>query len=638
MDTQPHPLYSYDSLKLVLFSGKGGVGKTTISSAFARFWGHRFPQERILLISTDPAHSLGDVLLTPVCDRPQPQSDLPNLSIRALDAQELLQNFKQRYGEVLQLLVERGSFATAEDLTPVWELNWPGLDELMGILEIQRLLNENEVDRVVVDMAPSGHALNLLGLMDFLDNFLAALDLFQEKHRAMSQAFTGRYSADEADRFLKEMQADLTAGRQLLQDATRTHCLVASIAEPMSYAETARFLGSLQDLNIHAGGIFVNRIVKWEDSPQMGDRYHEQQQILKHLQEIAQPLPLFLLPQLPEEPLGGTALDLLLAQIRPSEDEPTAPVVPAIQWPDKILPSLSDFLSEGRQLAIVGGKGGVGKSTVAAAIAFAMAQRHPDSKIRVVSIDPAHSLGDAFGLNLSHEPQQILPNLTGVEINSEILLEQFREDYLWELAEMISGDRTDPDNTLQLLYGPEAWRKIVAQSLPGIDEILSLLAVIDLLEQNTEDLIILDTAPTGHLLRFLEMPNALADWLGWIFKLWIKYQDVLGRTEFMGRLRTLRQRVVKAEKKLKDSQHTEFIGVIQKGTATLAEQVRLSESLAEMGINQRYLVYNRFEPSDSLTEVKARETLTHHTLVHLPNLPRSIEPLERIKGAASLLF
>lgn len=635
MDTQHDSMHPYHSLQLVLFSGKGGVGKTTISSAFARSWGHQFPNERILLLSTDPAHSLGDVLLTPVGDRAQPQPDLPNLSIRALDAQELLKTFKQRYGEVLQLLVERGSFATAEDLAPVWELNWPGLDELMGILEIQRLLREKEVDRVVVDMAPSGHALNLLGLMDFLDNFLAALDLFQEKHRAMSQAFTGRHQADEADRFLQEMQADLSAGRQLLQDATRTHCLVVSVAEPMSCLETERFLASLQDLQIHAGGLFINRIVKNDPSTATLDRYSEQQRLLSKLKAIAQSQPVFLVPQLSQEPLGAIALDLLFAQVLPLEADIPLPTQPTtIIWPEKIPPGLSDFIAEGRQLIVVGGKGGVGKSTVAAAIAWGLAQRHAESHIRVISIDPAHSLGDAFGLDLDHEPYPILDNLIGAEIDSETLLVKFREDYLWELAEMISGDSGDPNNTLQLLYGPEAWRKIVAQSLPGIDEILSLLAVIDLLEQGTEDLVILDTAPTGHLLRFLEMPTALSDWLAWIFKLWIKYQDVLGRTEFMGRLRSLRQRVVKAEKKLKDPKYTEFIGVFQKGAAVIAEQVRLTESLAEMGVYQRYLVQNRFEVGDELLS----DRFGDRTLVHLPNLPRSVEPIERIKGAAGLLF
>jgi arsenite-transporting ATPase len=144
-----------------MFSSKGGVGKTTLSGSVARYWARRFPEEKIRLISTDPAHSLGDVLLSEVTDIPSSLADLPNLSIQALDAQKLLLEFKAKYSNFLELLVERGSLADGDDLAPVWDLDWPGLNELMGLLEIQRLLAEKEVDRVIVDMAPSGHTLNL---------------------------------------------------------------------------------------------------------------------------------------------------------------------------------------------------------------------------------------------------------------------------------------------------------------------------------------------------------------------------------------------------------------------------------------------------------------------------------------------
>ena len=630
----PNLVDRYDSLQLVMFSGKGGVGKTTLSCGFARRWARQFPQQTILLLSTDPAHSLGDVLQTTVDNAPRSLCDLPNLQIRALDARELLEEFKRRYGEVLQLLVERGSFAEAEDLTPAWDLSWPGLDELMGILEIQRLLGEKVADRVVVDMAPSGHARTLLGLMDFLDNFLQALDLFQEKHRAISKAFTGGYSEDEADDFLRKMQEDLAAGRGLLQDEARTNCLVVALAEPMSLLETQRFLESLAQLNICVGGLSINQIVEQGGSGTGGDRYSEQQHLLEEFRTLAGDRPVFSIPKLDAEPLGGEHLDRLISQIQPISSERILPPLPAVEWPEKILPSLTDFIAEGRKLIVVGGKGGVGKTTVAAGISWGMAQCHPDKNIRVISIDPAHSLGDAFGQKLGHEPTQIADNLSGEEIDAEQMLGQFREEYLWELADMISGETADSESPMELLYGPEAWRKIVDRSLPGIDEILALLAVMDLLEKQSQDLIILDTAPTGHLLRFLEMPTALTDWLAWIFKLWIKYQDVLGRTEFMGRLRTLRKRVVNAQKLLKDGDHTEFIGVFQARAAIIAEQVRLTEALAEMGINQRYLVQNCFNVEDKLSN----RLFGDRVIIRLPALPRSIAPLEQIQGTASLLF
>lgn len=628
-------MQQYDRLRLAMFSGKGGVGKTTLACGFARYWAQQFPQQSTLLLSTDPAHSLGDVLQMSVSDEPQPMPDLPNLQVRSLDADRLLQTFKAKYGDVLEQLVERGSFVQTEDLSPVWNLSWPGLDELMGILEIQRLLQAQTVDRIVVDMAPSGHTLNLFGLMDFLDEFLAALELFQEKHRVISQTFTGRYTADAADDFLQIMKADLANGRQLLQDQAQTACLVVAIAEPMSFLETQRFLTALNTLAIPCGGLFVNHILPIASTaPSLLDRLAEQHQLLQDFLTLVETQPVWTVPQQPQEPVGTIALDTLISQVKPVQVAMSIVEPPRIPCPTKLLPSLSDFIAENRRLLLIGGKGGVGKTTVAAAIAWSMAQRHPDRAIQVISIDPAHSLGDAFGQTLGHDPVAIAPNLTGQEVDAEQVLDRFRADYLWELADMMSGESDDPETTLQIAYGPTAWRKIVTQALPGIDEMLSLIAVMELLESQQQDLIILDTAPTGHLLRFLAMPTALGDWLAWIFKLWIKYQDVVGRVELMGRLRTLRQRVMQAQKQLKDPHHTEFIGVVQAQSAVLAEAQRLTEALEPLGITQRYLIHNRYEAGQEI----ANDRFPSQTIVRLPNLPRLITPMARLQIAAQLLI
>jgi arsenite-transporting ATPase len=463
------------------------------------------------------------------------------------------------------------------------------------------------------------------------------------------------------------MKADLVGGRQLLQNQDATACLVVAIAEPMSLLETQRFLTALEALHIPVGGVFVNRLVEAEgrgqeveageatqnsklssaaarsatqnsklslSTPALLDRLAEQQQLLSKFIALADQKPIFAVPQQAQEPAGMIALDHLFTQIQPAKMDSVVITAPQIQMPDKILPGFGNFIAAGRQLILVGGKGGVGKTTVAAAIAWGMAERYSDRKIRVISIDPAHSLGDAFGQALGHEPIALTSNLSAQEVDAEQVLDQFRQDYLWELAEMMSGETSDGETTLKLAYGPEAWRKIVAQALPGIDEMLSLVTVMELLESKAQDLIVLDTAPTGHLLRFLEMPSAMGDWLAWIFKLWIKYQDVLGRTDLIGRLRTLRQRVMQAQKKLKDPKYTEFIGVIQSQAAITAEAQRLAATLNDMGMAQHYIVQNRFEAGQKLAE----GLFSEQTIVHLPGLPRSISPSDRIQMAAKLLF
>ncbi|MFM6319204.1 MAG: ArsA-related P-loop ATPase, partial [Dolichospermum sp.] len=154
----------------------------------------------------------------------------------------------------------------------------------------------------------------------------------------------------------------------------------------MCFAETERFITSLKKLNIPYGGIVINRIIN--DLSIDADRYAEQQKFISKFLEISENKPVFTVPQQQFAPLGGSALDNIAAQIQNiNHVELTSP--PLIQWPTKIPPSFTDFVAEGCQLIIVGGKGGVGKTTVSAAMAWAFANRYPDQKIRAISIDPA---------------------------------------------------------------------------------------------------------------------------------------------------------------------------------------------------------------------------------------------------------
>ncbi len=632
----------FNNLRLAMFSGKGGVGKTTISCGFARQWAKNFPEEQILLVSTSLVSSLSNVLQINVNNSPKKCPDLPNLQVRSFDANLLLNEFKERHGEVLQLLVSRGSFVDDEDLTPVWDLNWPGIDELMGILEIERLFNEEKIDRVVVDLAPSGHSLNLFGMLDFLDTLFDSLGLFQEQHRVIAQTFSGKYNADEADDFLELMKSDLAKGRALLNNTISTGCLVVAIAEPMSLLESNRFINSLHQLNIPFAGLFVNKIIHIEAiNKQLKpenlsdielDQYSEQQTLLNQLINISENQPLIALPLTEIEPVGLENLDTLFEQNQVLKQVNLVNAIP-LECPAKIAPFFPDFITENKQLILLGGKGGVGKSTVAAGLGWHLAQKYPEKKIRIISIDPAHSLGDAFGITLAHEAMEIDKNLSGQEIDAEILLTKFREDYLWELAEMMSG-KNNENSAIQIAYTPEAWRNIVSQALPGIDEMLAIVAVIELLEKKEQDLIIVDTAPTGHLLNFLEMPTALTEWLNWIFKLWIKYQNILSQVKLMGKLRNFRKQIVNAQKKLQNPEYSEFIAVTQAQSTIISETQMLVKSVKNQSILQRYLVHNRYQPELEINP----ELFPDQTIIRLPTLPRCIPPLTRVKYAANLLF
>ena len=637
-----HPLL-LASQRLLLFSGKGGVGKTTLTCALARQLAQVDPQRRLLLMSTDPAHSLGDVLQISVTDVAQPLPDRPNLQVRALQAEILLQSFRQTYGPALELIAERGSWFGREDLLPIWDLAWPGVDELMAILEVNRLLAREEVDTVILDTAPTGHTLRLLELPDFLDNLLAVFATFQAKHREIAQALTGTYRPDEADAFLAQLQRELEGGKARLTNPESTSAWLVMIPEQLSVAETRRFCQQLQNRRVPIGGLLVNQVLLAREnnsqpslpaalpSPLYSARQQEQRRVLKALQEELPGYSIWVCPYQLQEPVGLAALDELVQQLRPlpevllelegipeqkAESQEKRKSLFSTLFPSfKGIPSLPDFLTQGIRLVLVGGKGGVGKTTVAGALAWTLAKRHPDKQLLLVSIDPAHSLGDLFQTKLGQDPIPLLPNLLGQEVDAAVVLEQFRQDYLEEVAAILAGEGTAG---VEVQYDPQAWRQLLQMPPPGLDEVMALLSVLRQETSGQFDLVVLDTAPTGHLLRFLQMPQALEGWVSLALKLWLKYRDVVGRPEWAQRMRELLAQVRQLRQQLQDPQFVTFIPVFNPEQAVLAETERLLAELDALGIPHPYAVLNRVWLEDSTPFGEALRRRHQTLLAQLP--------------------
>ena len=140
--------------RLLLFGGKGGVGKTTCATATALSLARRWPDSSYLLVSTDPAHSLADSL----AGSPLP----PNLTVTELDAAERLAAFRSAHGAKLEEIAARGTFLDNDDIHRLLDLSLPGLDELMAFLDISGWIEQERYACVIVDTAPWGHTLHLL--------------------------------------------------------------------------------------------------------------------------------------------------------------------------------------------------------------------------------------------------------------------------------------------------------------------------------------------------------------------------------------------------------------------------------------------------------------------------------------------
>ncbi|HKS23497.1 MAG TPA: ArsA-related P-loop ATPase, partial [Thermoanaerobaculia bacterium] len=189
---------AFDSLagrRVVLIGGKGGVGKTTVAIAAAlRLRG-------AVLFTTDPASNLGD---------------FADLRFEALDTPALYRRFLDKNLEQFLEIGDRGTYLDKDELRRFFELSLPGADELMAWMRIGELAEENPNATIVVDTAPTGHTLRMLGAAEHFRQFAAALDAMQAKHRDLVRQFTRRSVRDAVDAFIAEFEAVARRRRELL--------------------------------------------------------------------------------------------------------------------------------------------------------------------------------------------------------------------------------------------------------------------------------------------------------------------------------------------------------------------------------------------------------------------------------------
>jgi len=147
---------------LVLVGGKGGVGKTTCAAALALGVSSSGQGKEVLLVSTDPAHSLGDSLNIELAETKQPVPYSDSLAVWQLPARTMMDDFVRAHKTEIRDLALRGTIFDHEDVEQFFELSLPGIDEVAGVLELSRLLGEEAYDLIVVDTAPTGHTMWLL--------------------------------------------------------------------------------------------------------------------------------------------------------------------------------------------------------------------------------------------------------------------------------------------------------------------------------------------------------------------------------------------------------------------------------------------------------------------------------------------
>jgi arsenite-transporting ATPase len=304
--------------RTILYTGKGGVGKTSVAAATAR----RIAAAgaRTLVISTDPAHSLADVLQTPVGGEPSDVGD--GLFAQQVQAQDELEHHWSAVSEWLGgVLMERGvDRIAAEELTVP-----PGGDELFSLLVLKGHVESGEWDAIIVDCAPTGETLRLLSFPDaarwWLDKVLGKEQSMLSAARPLARLFLDLQLPDE--KVLAEIQqlvGNLVAMHELLRDASRVSMRLVMTPDRMVVAEAMRTYTYLNLYGYLTDAVVVNRVFPDELSEGYFGAWHAVQQEQLELVASAFAIPVLKAPYYAAEVIGGERLDELAAAVFAAHD------------------------------------------------------------------------------------------------------------------------------------------------------------------------------------------------------------------------------------------------------------------------------------------------------------------------------
>jgi arsenite/tail-anchored protein-transporting ATPase len=585
-----------------------------------------------LLVTTDPASSLSDALGVRVGSEPAAVRGAGHLYAARIDAAAAFERWLAPRRELLAAIALRGTYLDEEDVARLLKLSLPGIDETIGLLEITRMTSAGAAyERVVVDTAPTGHTLRLLAAPALLSRVAGVLDSLQAHHRTVVSALRGAYQSDAADSLIVELDRDGDALAATLRDRRVTSVSWITLPEPMALEETSDAIAALEASGIHVDRLIVNRTTPRPGEapggtvapkpqsgegglvppkPQSGEggcgwceaRHRFEARALAPVARRFPGQEILALPEADREPQGIAALRRLRHDLMPwtpvDAVPPAARRMRASLFPQSLAPEhgrhestperiLEDVAGDARWI-LFGGKGGVGKSTCAAAAALLLARR---TRVLLLSTDPAHSLGDVFGTAFDNDARPVPggpPTLRVREIDARAEMDQFRRRYVEAVDEAFSriarsagGDQA-------------AFRDLIDLAPPGIDEVIAIAGVADAIAdaQDGREVIVTDTAPTGHALRLLQTPAVLREWTKALMALLVKYREIVGAGTLAALLVQLSKRLRGLNEILRDPVRTRFNIVTRAAVLPASESASLIESLRSLDIPIGALIVN----------------------------------------------
>ncbi|MDI1484603.1 arsenical pump-driving ATPase [Polyangium sp. y55x31] len=514
--------------RFLFFTGKGGVGKTALACATAIRLADA--GKRILLVSTDPASNLDEMLGVPLSQRPTPIPGVDRLFALNIDPEKAADDYRKRVvAPYLAIWSETQIAELREQLAGACTVEIAAFDEFAELLAG----DEQSVpfDHVLFDTAPTGHTLRLLSLPRAWSGFLQSTP--------SGASCLGPHSG------LKMQEARFVAAVDALADAARTTIVLVTRADHAALREADRTSGELEALGLKNQRLVVNAVFEATNRADSVALALEERgrEALHDMPPRLQGLPTTRVPLRAFNMVGLPALRALL------DDRASAALaraVPPLATPS--LPPLQSLIDEiaapGRGLVMVMGKGGVGKTTIAASIAAELASRGHD--VHLSTTDPAAHVA----ATLAGE----LPHLRISRIDPAVETKAYVDRVM-----ATRGAKLD-----------EAGRALLAEDLrsPCYEEVAVFAAFSRTVSQARSSFVVLDTAPTGHTLLLLDATGSY------------HRQTVVGDVD----AQHASGRIVTPLMRLRDPQYTKVLVVTLAETTPVSEAARLQADLRRAGI------------------------------------------------------
>ena len=513
--------------KYSFFTGKGGVGKTSITCATAVTFADN--GKRVLLVSTDPASNLQDVFSKELDGKGVPIPEVPGLVVANLDPIQAAAEYRESVIDPYRGKLPDAVLANMEE-----QLSGSCTVEIAAFNEFTNFITDEtaakEYDHIIFDTAPTGHTLRMLQLPSAWSNFIS-----ENTHGA---SCLGQLSGLEERKEMYKQAVDTLANSKL------TTLILVSRPESSPLKEAERASNELAELGVHNQILIINGVLSTHDDSISESLYNKQQKALTNIPNGLKQISIYSVPLRSYNITGMENVRSLLVKDNLVLNNET---LNAAELP-KLAKIIDNLYKTDKKVIFTMGKGGVGKTSIAAAIALGLSAK--GKKVHLTTTDPAAHLKYVIDENSS---------ITMSHIDEKAELKRYQDEVLAKARKTMSED--------DVAYVEEDLRS------PCTQEIAVFRSFAEIVEKSENEIVVIDTAPTGHTLLLLDSTKS--------------YHKEVQRTQG-----DIPEAVKKLLPRLRNADETEVIIVTLAETTPVYEAMRLEEDLIRAGIATKWWVIN----------------------------------------------